>query len=311
MIRFLKHSEINPEKWNQAVYNSLVSSVFVRYEMLELLTAPDTWHALVQEDYEAVMPLPTRKKGVLKYVYTPFFMPQMGIFSEREITLDETEAFLCEISKHYVLADVLLNEKNETQESHKNNFVSHFISLQPSYNELHSQFHENTKRNIKVGKKMACRVTVGEESISGIIGLFRNNRGQAEAVHYHDRDYQVLEIVANHLLEKDLLDVYGVRTNDNRLAAGALFVKDGNRRWFWFSGRDNQLSDCKPMFLLLDAYISDHAGSNLILDFNGSKNENVARLYQGFGGKRYTIPFVRGFKNPLWKLFLSPFVEHI
>ena len=311
MIRFLKHSEINPEKWNQTVYNSLVSSVFVRYEMLELLTAPDTWHALVQEDYEAVMPLPTRKKGVLKYVYTPFFMPQMGIFSEREITLDETEAFLCEISKHYVLADVLLNEKNETQESHKNNFVSHFISLQPSYNELHSQFHENTKRNIKVGKKMACRVTVGEESISGIIGLFRNNRGQAEAVHYHDRDYQVLEIVANHLLEKDLLDVYGVRTNDNRLAAGALFVKDGNRRWFWFSGRDNQLSDCKPMFLLLDAYISDHAGSNLILDFNGSKNENVARLYQGFGGKRYTIPFVRGFKNPLWKLVLSPFVEHI
>ena len=101
MIRFLKHSEIDPEKWNQAVHNSLFSSIFVEFEMLDLLTTPDTWDALVQDDYEAVMPLPYRKKGVLKYVYTPFFMPQMGIFSEREITLDETEAFLRGSIRHW------------------------------------------------------------------------------------------------------------------------------------------------------------------------------------------------------------------
>lgn len=158
---------------------------------------------------------------------------------------------------------------------------------------------------------MECRVTVGEESVADIIALFRENRGQAEAVHYHDHDYRVLENVANHLLEKDLLDIYGVRTSDGKLAAGALFAKDGNRRWFWFSGRDNQLSACKPMFLLLDAYIRDHAGSALLLDFNGSKNENVARLYQGFGGNRYTIPFVRRFGNWLWKMVLVPFVNDI
>ena len=313
MIRFLKHSEIEPEKWNQAVRNSLFSTVFVEYEMLDLLTAPDSWHALVQEDYEAVMPLPTRKKGVLKYVYTPFFLPQMGIFSEREITSEETDAFLKEISKHYVLADVLLNEKNGIRKQNDTNFVSHTLSLQPDYNELYSLFHENTRRNIKVGKKMECRVTVGEESVADIIALFRENRGQAEAVHYHDHDYKVLENVANHLLERSLLDIYGVRTSDGKLAAGALFVKDDNRRWFWFSGRDNQLSESKPMFLLLDTYIHDrdHADSDLLLDFNGSSNSNVARLYQGFGGKRYTIPFVRQFGNRLWKILLSPFVNGI
>lgn len=311
MIRFLKQSEIDPEKWNQAVRNSLSSNVLAEYELLNLLTDGDTWHALVENDYEAVMPLPTRKKGVLKYVYTPFFMPQMGIFSEREITSEETDAFLKEISKHYVLADVLLNEKNGIRKSHDTNFVSHTLSLQPDYTELYSLFHENTKRNIKVGKKMECRVTVGEESVADIIALFRENRGQAEAVHYHDYDYKVLENVANHLLENGLLDINGVRTSDSRLAAGALFVKDGNRRWFWFSGRDNSLSESKPMFLLLDTYIRDHSESDLYLDFNGSSNPNVARLYQGFGGKRYTIPFVRQFKNRFWKMVLSPFVDGI
>ena len=129
-----------------------------------------------------------------------------------------------------------------------------------------------------------------------------------ETVHFRDHDYHNLEISANYLSNRNLLDIYGVRTPEGSLAAGAMFVKDGNRRWFWFSGRDNALSSHKPMFLLLDAYIRDHADSNLILDFNGSKNPNVARLYQGFGGKRQDIPFVRCYKNTIWKLLLSPFI---
>ena len=310
MIRFLKHSEIGPEKWNQAVRNSLSSNVLAEYELLDLLTDGDTWHALVENDYEAVMPLPTRKKGVLKYVYTPFFLPQMGIFSEREITPQKVADFLYEISKHYVLADVLMNEKTES--GHGNHeFVSHSLSLYLAYNELYSKFHENTRRNIKAAQKQQVRVTVQEEKIADIIALFRTNKGSEEAVHFRENDYARLQHVADYLLKHNLLEVYGVRTMQNELAAGALFVKDGKRRWFWFSGRDNQLSESKPMFLLLDTYIRDHAESDLYLDFNGSSNPNVARLYQGFDGKRYTIPFVRQFKNRFWKMVLSPFIDNI
>ncbi len=310
MIRFLKHSEIDPEKWNQAVRNSLFPNVLAEYELLTLLTDGDTWHALVENEYEAVMPLPTRQKGVLKYVYTPFFLPQMGIFSEHEITPQKTADFLYEISRHYVLADVLMNEK--TDSGHwEHEFVSHSLSLYIAYNELYSQFHENTKRNIKAAQKLQSRVTIQEEKVADIIALFRVNKGTESSVHFQDEDYARLQRIADYLLEHNLLEVYGVRTTDGQLAAGALFVKDGNRRWFWFSGRDNQLSDGKPMFLLLDTYIRDHAGSDLLLDFNGSSNPNVARLYQGFGGKRYTIPFVRQFGSRLWKILLSPFVDGI
>ena len=310
MIRFLKHSEIDPEKWNQAVRNSLSTNVLAEYELLNLLTDGDTWHALVENDYEAVMPLPTRKKGVLKYVYTPFFLPQMGIFSEREITPQKVADFLYEISRHYVLADVLMNEKTES--GHGNHeFVSHSLSLYLAYNELYSRFHENTRRNIKAAQKQQIQVTVQEEKMADIIALFRTNKGSEEAVHFRENDYAKLQHVADYLLEHNLLEIYGVRTVQNELAAGALFVKDGKRRWFWFSGRDNQLSESKPMFLLLDTYIRDHSESDLYLDFNGSSNPNVARVYQGFDGKRYTIPFVRQFKNGFWKMVLSPFIDNI
>ncbi len=311
MVRFLKHAEIDSEKWNQTVRNSLHSSIFMEYEMLDLLTGGNSWNAITTGDYETVMPLPSRNKGVLKYVYTPFFMPQMGILSKHDLTPDETETILKEVSKHYVLADILMNEENKIQIINDNFFVSHRLPLQPSYNELHSLYHENTKRNLKTGEKQQCQITISKESLTDIISLFQTNKGSEEAVQFRERDYRTLEKVANYLLGKDLLDIYGVRTSEGKLAAGAWFVKDGNRRWFWFSGRDNRLSESKPMFLLLDAYIRDHAESDLILDFNGSKNENVARLYRGFGGIEYRIPFERRFKNNLWQLLLTPRISKI
>ena len=304
MIRYLKHSEINPEKWNQAVRNSLFSTIFVEYELLDLLTDSDTWDALVKDDYEAVMPLPYRKKGVLKYVYTPFFIPQMGIFSEYEILPDEIEDFFSAVSKHYLLADIVLNEKLDV-ENRNMTFVSHSMSLQLSYNELFGNFSQNTKRNIKTAEKAECAITRQEESVSDIIQLFIRNKGSQTEVHFTDKDYRRLLQIANYLFEKNLLEVYGVRTTDNQLAAGALFVKDANRRWFWFSGRDNQLSQCMPMFCLLNEYIRDHAETESMLDFNGSTNDNVARLYRGFGGERYEIPFVRCYKNLFWRFALK------
>jgi len=304
MIRYLKHSEINPEKWNQAVRNSLFSPIFVEYEILDFLTGADTWDALVQDNYDAVMPLPYRKKGVLKYVYTPFFIPQMGIFSKHKLCSENIEAFLSIVSKHFILADLLLNEKN-IPEKELESECSNTLSLQLPYNELYANFSQNTKRNLKAGEKHQCSVTIQQEAIADIIALFKNNKGHEEVVHFQDHDYENLQKLSEYLLNKGLLEVYGVRTNDNRLAAGALFVKDGNRRWFWFSGRDNALSEGKPMFTLLNAFIRDHAETDLILDFNGSSNPNIARLYQSFGSVPHTIPFVRRYKNPFWHTLLK------
>lgn len=314
MIRFLQHSEIDPEKWNQAVRNSLSPNVLSEYELLDLLTGKDTWHALVQDDYETVMPLPTRQKGVLKYVYTPFFLPQMGIFYKQDILPSVYERFFEEISQHYVLADLLMNGQNalDCEElQFPPHFVSYSLPMHLPYNQLYGQFHENTRRNIKSAQKQQSRVTVQEEQIADIIALFRANKGSEEAVHFREKDYARLQQVADYLLKHNLLEIYGVRTVDNQLAAGALFVKDSKRRWFWFSGRDNRLSETKSMFLLLDTYIRNHAESDLCLDFNGSSNPNVARLYQGFGSEKLFIPFVRRFKNRFWEMVLSPRLSEI
>ena len=39
------------------------------------------------------------------------------------------------------------------------------------------------------------------------------------------------------------------------------------------------------MFRIVDTFIQDHAGSGLILDFEGSNIPSVARFFSGFGAQ--------------------------
>lgn len=52
-----------------------------------------------------------------------------------------------------------------------------------------------------------------------------------------------------------------------------------------FSGITDQARNNGAMFLLVDDFIREHAGRDLVLDFEGSSDPNLARFYLGFGSK--------------------------
>ncbi|MBO4488815.1 MAG: GNAT family N-acetyltransferase [Bacteroidales bacterium] len=292
MIRFVKHDEIDRDKWNHAINNARFSTVFAQFEMLDALTAPDTWHALVEDDYVGVMPLPVRSKFGIPYIYTPFFMPQMGIFSPKTVLAGDTRAFLSVIPKKYWQADLVLNRHNDRMDADVQ-LVSHELNLQKSYPNLRAQFSQNTIRNIRDAESQGTVITFGESVTEETIRLFRENRGQEAAVHFRDADYERLLSVAQALDDARALRTVSARTSEGTLIAGALFVLDGSRLWFWFSGRDTRYASHKPLFLLMDAVIRQFSEQALMLDFNGSSNPNVARMYRSFGGEPYNIPLVR------------------
>ena len=47
------------------------------------------------------------------------------------------------------------------------------------------------------------------------------------------------------------------------------------------------------MSLIVDKVIQDFAETNIYLDFEGSKVENIARFYQGFGADDITFPQIK------------------
>jgi len=296
MIRFLEHSEIDKDRWNKAVSEAPNSTIFVDFDFL-CIGNPD-WCALVEDDYRRVMPLPVRAKLSIHYVFTPFFYHRMGIYSKEAITAEKVKEFIDAIPKKYRQIDMVLNERNPATliEQKSINMVYHEVDLSPSYDDIYQQYSKKNTKNIKVARKKNLQY-VEDVSFKEIIQLFRQNRGKDKAVRFKNRDYYSLMRMAHMAYNRGQVDTVGVMF-DQKLIAGAFFLKDPKRTWFWFSGRDNTHNDKEPMYFLIDEYIQRHAGQNKILEFTGSLNHNLATFYRGFGGVPYhytLLHFTRNF----------------
>ena len=79
MIKYLTRSHVNIEKYNNCISNAVNSRIYAYSWYLDIV-ADENWDVLVLDDYVAVMPLPKRRKYFINYVYTPFWVLQLGIF---------------------------------------------------------------------------------------------------------------------------------------------------------------------------------------------------------------------------------------
>ncbi len=307
MIRWVKHTEIDPIRWDETIQQAQFPTLFCTFQMLDLLTAEASWDALILDDYDYVMPLPVRAKMGIQYVYFPFFVSQLGIFSSKNVTAQIVSDFLNALPKEYKHIDLTLNPSNDPAyiQQYTISLISHQLDLNTDYDNLYNNYAQNTRRNIKTSYKHELSISRDKISTEEIIRLFCNNRGKRKEVHFKSRDYEILTNVAAQLKKLNCLETWGVHAEDGTLMAGALFVKDFNRYWFWFSGRDNQYAEAKPMFFLMDEFILAHADEECVLDFNGSMNENVARFYKSFGGQPYDIPAISYTRKIHWQLLLK------
>lgn len=304
MIRFCRHDEIDRMRWDACIEASPAATLFASYDFLSVAN-PD-WAALVEDDYVAVMPLPWRRKFGMKYVYNPFYFSRLGLFSAKPITCEIVTEFLQAVPKSFVSMDISLNESIPDEASIPKGYlkVSHRLDLNQPYEVICKGYGNNHKRNIKAARAFE---PVIDESITSeeVIALYRSSRrGSGKSVRMQDVDYAIFLKVCEIAKERGLADVWGVRDSDGALLAGAVFLRDHDRVWFWASGRDEERADRKSMFFLMDEYIQKHAQQPLLLDFNGSSTESVARFYAGFGSQRYTFPALSVISNSWAKPFL-------
>lgn len=304
MIRFVKNGEIDREKWNQCIAQSGYPTVFADYDFLKI--ASPYWCALIKGNYEYVMPLPVRSRLSIRYVYMPFFVSRLGIFSAKPVDAKLIEEFVARIPSSLRQIDLFLNPANPVEETalHPVMMNSYRLKLNRPYVLLQQLFTENTRRNIKSSQKHKL-TTCYDVQVRDVVRLFKAGRGRDKAVGYTKRDYARLGRMAAYMEKKGKLDITGARDEKGNLLAGALFLRDYDRIWFWFSGRNKAFSEKKAMFFIINEYLKEHANEAHYFDFNGSMNENIARFYRGFGAEKYQFPML----NIRRYSYLSPFIR--
>ncbi|MFO7873963.1 MAG: GNAT family N-acetyltransferase [Bacteroidales bacterium] len=305
MIQYIKHDSIDIEKWDACI-DKAMNGLFYAYGWYLDMTA-ETWDALVEDDYKAVMPLPYRRKAGISYLFQPFFIQQLGVFSTTSLTPEVTSRFLNAIPDHFRFGEMNLNTYNQLSAENpvvSGKGVTHELDLIAPYEQLRRSYSENTRRNIKKATRKGVFITSygrPEEMISA----FRRNRGR-RGVPFSEKDYHVLKHLIYAGIHRGLVSIKFAYSETNNFCAGIVFYKSHQKAVWLFSGATPEARENGAMSMLVDEFIRDNAGQPIVLDFEGSKDPNLARFYRGFGSEECVFLQIKINRLPL---LLKPLVN--
>ena len=287
MINYLEHDAIDKAKWDVLIAEC--GNIYAYSWYLDIVHPG--WEALVEDDYQSVMPLTGGKRFGVNYLFQPFFVQQLGVFSKSPMTAETTEAFLKAIPSKYRFAEIRLIEGNafadgaEGVEYHRNVL----LDLNQEYNAIRANYHQNTKRNLAKAESSNLQLVTTVIPYH-VVALFRDNRG-ALLDKWGNAEYDVLTHLAKVAQKRNAAFMLGVSEKGvGQLLCAAIFMKTKDRITFLFSGLTEEGKQRQAMTYLLDQVIQKHSCQPMTFDFEGSDDDNLARFYLGFGGNETKYP---------------------
>lgn len=288
MIRYLKHSEIDKQKWDKCIRESFNGNIYGWSWYLDIVH--QNWEALVEDDYIRIFPLTGNVRMGLRYLFQPFFAQQLGIYSRSILNAEIIGTFLNEIPKQFKFIQIRLNSHNRVDNLHLNYQIhrNHELDLIPAYERLRKNYSTNTKRNLKKADeaKLVLMKNIRPEEV---VEMFRKNRGRTIS-QWNDREYQRLVKLVYAGIYRGQTKLFGAYTPENELCAGAIFMKSHGKIVFLFSGTTTIGRENHGLSFIIDQVIEEYASGPWVLDFEGSDNDNLARFYRGFGSKETGYP---------------------
>ena len=127
----------------------------------------------------------------------------------------------------------------------------------------------------------------------------RENRGK-QRVPFREKDYEILKHLIYAGIHRGMVTLGTAYSGTNDFCAGIVFFKSHNKSVLLFSGATPAARENGAMSLIIDEYIRDNAGSNTVLDFEGSSDPNLARFYSGFGSIECVFLQIRINRMPFW-----------
>jgi len=301
MIRYLKHDEIDSEKWDDCISKSFNGRIYAYTWYLDMVN--EDWEALVENDYERVFPLTPGKKFGINYLFQPRFTQQLGIFSRSILGEETVQNFFNAIPRKFRLIDINLNSFNpaKNDDAGIKPWINHELDLINSYDKIAANYSTNLKRNLKKARNSPVTL-VKSIKPENIIDLFKKNKGK-DLNNLTMEDYELMRRLIYVMIYKRTVEIVGAYSEVNELCAGAFFVRDNKKVIFYFSATNDYAREHAAMPLIIDNFIRDHAHSHTTLDFEGSNDPNLARFYKSFGAKELTYPHIeKSNLNPLFKL---------
>jgi len=278
MLEFVNRREIDDKKWDDVVAHSPSETLYPYSWYLD--AAAENWSALIMDDYRFIMPLVWKRKYGISFLYQPFYTQQLGVFSQEFVDPATISAMLSHLPKKFISGNINFNSGNLVSEQgsfHVGDKKNYRLLLRHSYDQLRHSYSNNTRRNINrtmaLNDKILKNVTTDE--------LIRLKKDY-DVIKRSGQSYRWMQELLETILNRGSGVIYG-SVDGNQLEAAAFFGFSRKRAIYLVAVSSERGKQNRSMFKVVDAFIREHAGSDLILDFEGSNIPSVARFFEGFG----------------------------
>jgi hypothetical protein len=277
-IQYILQGEINKKKWDDCISNADNGLVYAYSYYLDAMARQ--WDALVLNDYDAVMPLTYNKKYGIYYLYQPPFAAALGVFGNN-ISAGLLNEFLLAIPEKFKYWDIYLNHGNYFQLQgfqlyERMNFV---LQLNAPYDTIFSNFKTSTQRNIKKFEQLKGGVKK-DIPVNDVVALSKQQTQSFAKL--TATDYENITALYHLLYKEGRAITYGAYSN-GQLVASAAFFFSHQRAYYILVGNHPNGKTTGASHALINAFIKDHAGKGILLDFEGSDIHSLAFFYSSFG----------------------------
>ncbi len=278
-IAILSSEKIDKEKWNAVINGSENGIIYAQYEYLQCMT--ENWMAVVVNDYEAVMPLPYRKKAGILYSYDVPFIQQLGLFGncDNEILYN----VISTVKKRIRYGDLFFNFQNEATAflNAVTTAANYILPLHSSYTQLYCGYNHQLKKKLKQANRNGLSFSMNDntaEAIDLFEAIYAKRLPQIKPA-----GFERLKAAAEYYKNLQQCFVCNSYDDKNNLLAAALFFKDEKRIYNILPATTTEGRKLNAMHFLLDCLIRKFAESRLLLDFEGSDITGIKTFYQSFG----------------------------
>lgn len=269
-IKYLQNNEIDIVKWDECISNASNGLVYAYSFYLDFMAKH--WDALVYGDYEAVMPLTWNKKYGLYYLYQPPFLASAGVFGQN-VTKEKVEDFIACIPSKFRLIEISLNHGNVPAGKNviiKNNYT---LNMGRPYEDIYKSYRDNIKRNIKKSQQAGCYFKI-DIPVDDVIAISKEHL--KNLVKISDIDYTNFKSLYQYLHAKQQAITYGIYNVKNELQASSVYFFSHKRAYYILVGNTPDGKTLGASHYLIDSFIANNSGKDLVLDFEGSDIRNLA-----------------------------------
>lgn len=280
MIRLIKRHQLDEIKYNNCIEKSLQSRVYAFSWYLDI--ACKNWDILILNDYEAVMPIPWRKKLGIKYVYPPFWILELGIFSiHTNLKVDE---FLQEAKLYFKYIESYLNTDSvvENPLNLKKRTVQK-LQLQENYKAIVDNYRKDRKKDLRRAKEYLLKEKWHDRP-ENLIELFKENVG-LRTPKIGNKDYDILLRIIQECIKYGVGEILSIYNPYETLVASAFLIKYKETVTILVSSTDFNNRKNGANTFLIDSAIFKYHKEFKTFNFGGSSIKSIANYFLSFGAK--------------------------